>query len=123
MIRRPPRSTRTDTLFPYTTLFRSYVQIPQRYIASIKLGQTAALTVPEYPGRGFDAKIESNARAISAASGGTLVHLAVDNADGKLLPGGYADVRIALPRGTTGPPAPASVLTFAGHGTRETARG
>src|SRR3546814_10579647 len=25
MILRPPRSTRTDTLFPYTTLFRSYV--------------------------------------------------------------------------------------------------
>src|SRR3546814_2306886 len=31
MIRRPPRSTRTDTLFPYTTLFRSpaaYLQAP-----------------------------------------------------------------------------------------------
>src|SRR3546814_2800587 len=27
MIRRPPRSTRTDTLFPYTTLFRSQAQI------------------------------------------------------------------------------------------------
>src|SRR3546814_1239577 len=26
MIRRPPRSTRTDTLFPYTTLFRSFLQ-------------------------------------------------------------------------------------------------
>src|SRR3546814_3902033 len=26
MLRRPPRSTRTDTLFPYTTLFRSYMQ-------------------------------------------------------------------------------------------------
>src|SRR3546814_10520236 len=26
MIRRPPRFTRTDTLFPYTTLFRSYVE-------------------------------------------------------------------------------------------------
>src|SRR3546814_2981319 len=25
MLRRPPRSTRTDTLFPYTTLFRSFV--------------------------------------------------------------------------------------------------
>src|SRR3546814_6151560 len=25
MIRRPPRSTRTDTLFPYTTLFRSLI--------------------------------------------------------------------------------------------------
>src|SRR3546814_14610150 len=27
MIRRPPRSTRTDTLFPYTTLFRSSMEI------------------------------------------------------------------------------------------------
>src|SRR3546814_2468772 len=32
MIRRPPRSTRTDTLFPYTTLFRSGVKagLPDR---------------------------------------------------------------------------------------------
>src|SRR3546814_6458825 len=29
MIRRPPRSTRTDTLFPYTTLFRSFNTLPQ----------------------------------------------------------------------------------------------
>src|SRR3546814_6894853 len=29
MIRRPPRSTRTDTLFPYTTLFRSLRLVPQ----------------------------------------------------------------------------------------------
>src|SRR3546814_19847336 len=28
MIRRPPRSTRTDTLFPYTTLFRSGAVLP-----------------------------------------------------------------------------------------------
>src|SRR3546814_17691687 len=27
MIRRPPRSTRTDTLFPYTTLFRSQINV------------------------------------------------------------------------------------------------
>src|SRR3546814_21156680 len=27
MIRRPPRSTRTDTLFPYTTLFRSIMEV------------------------------------------------------------------------------------------------
>src|SRR3546814_4975546 len=29
MMRRPPRSTRTDTLFPYTTLFRSSEQLPR----------------------------------------------------------------------------------------------
>src|SRR3546814_8632511 len=28
MIRRPPRSTRTYTLFPYTTLFRSHQRVP-----------------------------------------------------------------------------------------------
>src|SRR3546814_18347005 len=33
MIRRPPRSTRTDTLFPYTTLFRSLLQIFVWYFA------------------------------------------------------------------------------------------
>src|SRR3546814_13043135 len=30
MIRRPPRSTRTDTLLPYTTLFRSHRQIARQ---------------------------------------------------------------------------------------------
>src|SRR3546814_5880046 len=32
MIRRPPRSTRTDTLFPYTTLFRSVVDRQHRAV-------------------------------------------------------------------------------------------
>src|SRR3546814_7065994 len=32
MIRRPPRSTRTDTLFPYTTLFRSLHQHAIRWL-------------------------------------------------------------------------------------------
>src|SRR3546814_6274730 len=35
MIRRPPRSTRTDTLFPYTTLFRSWLKRAQRPHACI----------------------------------------------------------------------------------------
>src|SRR3546814_15544001 len=49
MIRRPPRSTRTDTLFPYTTLFRSrerrqmpmppgLISVPQRHGATASLG-------------------------------------------------------------------------------------
>src|SRR3546814_14794434 len=40
MIRRPPRSTRTDTLFPYTTLFRSRAQ------------SAANAEAPVFPGRG-----------------------------------------------------------------------
>src|SRR3546814_7598727 len=40
MIRRPPRSTRTDTLFPYTTLFRSelaHVGDPMADLASVRV--------------------------------------------------------------------------------------
>src|SRR3546814_1577280 len=42
MIRRPPRSTRTDTLFPYTTLFRSQVA---------DLDYLAVTTLPPQKGR------------------------------------------------------------------------
>src|SRR3546814_8217616 len=38
MIRRPPRSTRTDTLFPYTTLFRSCAACSRSPPAAIMLG-------------------------------------------------------------------------------------
>src|SRR3546814_10494673 len=40
MIRRPPRSTRTDTLFPYTTLFRSTAAPPE---TPMKLGSASGL--------------------------------------------------------------------------------
>src|SRR3546814_17991860 len=32
MLRRPPTSTRTDTLFPYTTLFRSVVPVSREFL-------------------------------------------------------------------------------------------
>src|SRR3546814_11720588 len=40
MIRRPPRSTRTDTLFPYTTLFRS--SFSRRSVIAISVGHLSA---------------------------------------------------------------------------------
>src|SRR3546814_1502429 len=36
MIRRPPRSTRTDTLFPYTTLFRAGTGLDHQQVTSIQ---------------------------------------------------------------------------------------
>src|SRR3546814_13379090 len=43
MIRRPPRSTRTDTLFPYTTLFRSVLEWAGEF--GIRLDQRIMLAV------------------------------------------------------------------------------
>src|SRR3546814_8536648 len=42
MIRRPPRSTRTDTLFPYTTLFRSIRHPASRFAAAVAVFAIAA---------------------------------------------------------------------------------
>src|SRR3546814_4935080 len=39
MIRRPPRSTRTDTLFPYTTLFRSRLHVDKLVRVRLLNGQ------------------------------------------------------------------------------------
>src|SRR3546814_967439 len=45
MIRRPPRSTRTDTLFPYTTLFRSDVCSSCRDSSSTSSSKSSASSV------------------------------------------------------------------------------
>src|SRR3546814_1616141 len=45
MIRRPPRSTRTDTLFPYTTLFRSLIWKFPSLKAQAELGSAYAARV------------------------------------------------------------------------------
>src|SRR3546814_2604460 len=47
MIRRPPRSTRTDTLFPYTTLFRSHEMRLPRFAIDLA-DDIAALVVREF---------------------------------------------------------------------------
>src|SRR3546814_14643092 len=55
MIRRPPRSTRTDTLFPYTTLFRSngFLVCPRSaYLPFLQLARQCA-PVHSQPARGL----------------------------------------------------------------------
>src|SRR3546814_19218506 len=47
MIRRPPRSTRTDTLFPYTTLFRSQGQRPAHAVEGKALPELGHEQHPE----------------------------------------------------------------------------
>src|SRR3546814_9731411 len=64
MIRRPPRSTRTDTLFPYTTLFRSLVDC-RCVAANSRKGRrdlTADLIIPRREVESFVAKCAYDVR-------------------------------------------------------------
>ncbi|GAA0914860.1 efflux RND transporter periplasmic adaptor subunit [Luteibacter anthropi] len=101
-----------------THKLRMYVNVPQNYAPSIKQGATVKLSVPEYPGQTFEGKVESTSSAINAASGTTLVQVAVDNDDGKLLPGSYASVIFDLPANAALFRVPASALVYDGSGLR-----
>src|SRR3546814_17254231 len=46
MIRRPPRFTRTDTLFPYTTLFRSKCDLAHCYLGRVQPTDTPVIERP-----------------------------------------------------------------------------
>src|SRR3546814_10415314 len=64
MLRRPPRSTRTDTLFPYTTLFRSSDGCPPQKEESSMDMQTITVT----GGVGRDAELRSTQRGDQVCS-------------------------------------------------------
>src|SRR3546814_12155257 len=74
MIRRPPRSTRTDTLFPYTTLFRSadgdrlaprhaFARRGRRLCAQAALDPALCRVVRRQYGRRLDARRRQRQRA------------------------------------------------------------
>jgi RND family efflux transporter MFP subunit len=95
---------------------RVYVQVPQTFVPSIPAGATAQLTVPEYPGRTFEARVDASSQAVNASSGSTLIQLSVDNADGKLMPGSFTNVRFKLDANAAGLRVPASALIFNASG-------
>jgi RND family efflux transporter MFP subunit len=75
---------------------RLYVNVPQAYVPMVTTGTTAVLTVPERPGKKYEAKVEASAGAVDVASGTTRMQLVVDNAVGELMPGAYANVRLTV---------------------------
>src|SRR6185369_13897038 len=100
------------------TKLRVYVNVPQNYVPSIKIGAKAAITMPEYPNRTFDATVEASSQSVEVSSGTTRMQLALDNSAGELMPGGYANVRLNLQRDTVPLHIPASALIFNGSGLR-----
>ncbi len=100
-----------------TTKLRIYVNVPQNYSAMIAPGMTAKFTVPEYPGETFTAALAANAEAVDPTTGTVLVQLRADNAQGKLKPGDYAQVRFDLPATANAIRLPASALIFNDDGT------
>ena len=97
---------------------RVYVNVPQNYVPAIRIGAKAVLAMPEYPNRTFAATVEASSQSVDVSSGTTRMQLALDNANGELMPGGYANVRLPLLRDAVPLHIPASALIFNKDGLR-----
>jgi RND family efflux transporter MFP subunit len=105
-------STTTPPLFTVADekRLRIYVQVPQSYTSQIQTGMVATLSVPEYPGRTFTAKLVNSSSAINSQTGSLTAELWIDNADHALKPGEYAQVKFPLPAAAGTVRIPASAI-------------
>lgn len=101
-----------------TKKLRVYVGVPQNYVSIVKRGTKARISVPEHPAKFYTATVESSSQAVNTASGSMLIQLAVDNANAELLPGGFANVSLDLPRDAGALNIPPSALIFDKTGLR-----
>ena len=91
---------------------RVYVKVPQTYAAQLREGMKAALKLPEYPDRAFDATVVTTSHAIDKKSRSLLVELQAKNEDGALQPGAFAQVRFQIPEAADALKLPASAMIF-----------
>lgn len=115
-----PGATNQQPMFDVADVhrIRLYVSVPQSYSAAMKPGLDATLTVPDYPGRTFDAKVAGTSGAINAQTGTLQVQLVADNPGEVLKPGGYAQVKFAVPGQAGTVTIPSSTLIFRAAGTQ-----
>ncbi len=97
---------------------RIYVRVPQSSSGQIHVGMHAALALPEYPGRSFDAVLTRTADAVDPTSGTVLVELQAPNGDHALKPGAYAQVTFPVQGVSNRVQVPASALIVNDKGTQ-----
>jgi RND family efflux transporter MFP subunit len=97
-------------------VLRVYVNVPQIYSQITAPGTAAALTFSEFPGQTFAGKVVRTAKAIDPSSRTLLVEIDVQNENGKLMPGAYAEVHMNVHETVVPMIVPVSALIFRSQG-------
>ena len=95
---------------------RIYVETPQSYSYMIKPGLKVEIDFPEQPGQHFDATVLGTSNAIRESSRTSTVELLMDNKDGKLFSGSYAEAHFLLHSNSHVLRLPVSTLLFRRNG-------
>lgn len=112
-------TTSPRSLFHISNLdtLRVFVRVPEAYAGDIRIGDPATVSFTAIPGLNPVGKVVRTAGAIDAMSRTMLVEIRLENAEGKLLPGGYAQVNIQVKDSHPHPVVPINVILFRAEGT------
>jgi RND family efflux transporter MFP subunit len=97
---------------------RVYVSVPQAYAQQVQAQQGAFLTLPETPARHYPGKVARTAGSVDPQQRTMLVEVDVDNRNGDLLPGAYAQVHFALGAGAAPFTLPGNTFLFRPDGVK-----
>ena len=95
---------------------RIYVRVPQNYASRITRDMIVTLHFSQNPDKVYSAKLVETAKAINLNTRTLLTQFETDNKDYKILPGGYTEVRFAMPVPDQIVQLPVNTLLFRAQG-------
>src|SRR5579859_7290604 len=97
---------------------RVYTSVPQAYAPYIKVGALTTVTLQEFPGQKFSARIARTAESIDPNTRTLLTEVDVPNKDGRLLPGSFGEVHFAVGSNVDKVTVPVNAMLFRAEGPR-----
>ena len=97
---------------------RVYTSVPQAYALFIRVGELTSVTLQEFPGERFSAKIARTAESIDPNTRTLLTEVDVPNKSGRLLPGSFGEVHFAVGSNVDKVTVPVNAMLFRSEGPR-----
>ncbi|MBE1161607.1 efflux RND transporter periplasmic adaptor subunit [Dyella acidiphila] len=101
-----------------TSTLRVYVDVPETYAASVKIGMPAEVGLNTYGAKPITGTVARTADALDATTRTLRTEIDVDNRAQELVPGVYANVKLAVATATHNYIVPANTLLFRSEGLR-----
>jgi multidrug efflux system membrane fusion protein len=95
---------------------RVFTSVPQAYAPYINVGAATYITLQEFPGEKFRARIARTAEAIDPNTRTLLTEVDVPNKDGRLLPGSFGEVHFAVGSNVDKVTVPVNAMLFRSQG-------
>lgn len=101
-----------------TDPIRVFVTVPETYSSAIRPGLGAYMQLAQFPGEKFHGKVIRTSQALDAATRTLLTEVDVPNKDGRLLPGGFAEMHLQIKITGQRMQLPVNALLFRSEGLR-----